>query len=327
MFKDQQVLVTGGTGFLGSALVRALLAEGAQVRVVVRHPQQAHLLPQSGVTLLAGDLAAPYTFQPHMEGLHTVFHTAVSYGNRRNQQRVNVDGTRALANMSARSGVQRFVHISSLAAYGYRYRGQVTEDMLLMPNVEPYSTSKAAAENALRAVSQQTGLPITILRPGGIYGAHSAIWTRGMFRLSQLNPIPFIGQSAGRAPIVHVDDVVALALHAAQQSAAVGEAFNVVHPARTTWRDFISAYARLTHKPRWLGLPPKLIEHLAHLIASVSNADSGLIALGETIRFASEAPEFSMQKAHDLLGWQPQIDLNTGVQRCVPWLKSQGLLR
>src|SRR5215207_5245192 len=118
------VLVTGATGFLGGVTARRLAQDGARVRALARSPERAKYLRDcENIELVYGDITQPETLQPIMDGVDTVFHTAVDYGSMERQRAVNVEGTRNLANAAADAGVRRLVHVSSIAVYGYALSG------------------------------------------------------------------------------------------------------------------------------------------------------------------------------------------------------------
>lgn len=313
----QPVLVTGGTGFLGRAIVAALLAEGAEVRVAARRPDR--IPPElDAAERFSADLATPETFEPALEGVGTVIHTAVSYGSFERQQQINVDGSRALALMAAERGVHRFVHISSLAVYGYRHTGIVTEDTPPVPSRDPYSLTKRAAERAVMTVGD---LNWVILRPGAIYGPYAPLWTDALFRLARRQPFFFIGDGSGKLPFIHVHDVVEAVLRVIDGGDVLHQAFNLVQPQWVTWRDVLTAYADYAKHPlRWRGVPLPLASFAAQLVALTSPQPSMRAALPELLHFLQRAPTFSMDKMERLLGWLPEVTLAEGIRRTSAYL-------
>ncbi len=313
----QPVLVTGGTGFLGRALVAALLAQGAAVRVAARRPDR--LPPElRDAERFTADLATPDSFEPALEGVGTVIHTAVSYGSFERQQLVNVSGTQALAQLAAEHGVRRFVHISTLAVYGYRHSGIVTEETPPASSRDPYSLTKRAAESAVMAIGK---LNWVILRPGAIYGPYAPLWTKALFQLARRRPFFFVGSGRGRLPLVHVDDVVEAVLRVLDNSDALCEAFNLVHPEPVTWRDVLSAYAAAAGQTlNWQAVPTALAAAVANVAALTSVRPSARAALPELLHFLEHAPIFSTDKLQRALGWQPQVSLTEGIRRTQVYL-------
>ncbi len=324
----QTVLVTGATGFLGGALVRRLLAEGAQVHALVRSPEKAALLRAARIGVVQGDLSDTdkVNLCQAVEGCAYVFHAAASFGNLASQTAVNVEGSRALASASAVAGVKRFIFVSTTLYYGYPAGGLIHEDSLPIHHHTPYIQTKQAAEAAIRRAAAETGLSFAISRPGMIYGAGSAHWTRTLFRVARMRPTPFIGDGRGSAFPIHVDDVVdhliALALH----PDAAGEAFNCTPDPSPTWREFIRLYARLAGHDRWLALPYPLFRAGAALIAPFAPPNTLLRDLRAIVPIFRVQTTYSMEKSRRVLGWQPRISLEAGVADCAPWLREIGLL-
>jgi nucleoside-diphosphate-sugar epimerase len=275
------------------------------------------------VTQVQGDLSQLDSLRPAVRGCEVVFHAAVSYGSYAEQTQVNVEGTRQLALACADEGVARFVHVSSVAAYGYAVRGRVTEDTPLAPAQEPYSITKARAEQALQDVSAQRGLAYSIVRPGGIYGAGSGLWTRTMFSIARRRPLIFIGDGAGNVPLIYVDDLTRLIALCATHPQATHTAFNAVYDPSYTWRAFLLAYANLVGGRRWLGVPFAPVHVLARLVAFFAPKPSSYATLAEVLAYARSNVAFSCEKAQRLLGWQPTVTLEEGVSLCLPYLQAR----
>jgi 2-alkyl-3-oxoalkanoate reductase len=325
--QGKTVLVTGGTGFLGSALANELARQGAKVRVLARRPERNKWLTEPNIEAIQGDLAQADSLVKAVQDCEIVFHVAVSYGKLDEQLKVNVEGTHALAQASAKANVKRFVHVSSLAAYGYKVRGTVTESTPIQQSIEPYSHTKAEAERAVQSVAQATGLSYSIVRPGGIYGANSGVWTHTMFTLAKRKPLIFAGAGQGNVPLIHVDDLVNLIIVCSTHPNAHQEIFNAVMPKPVIWREFLQAYAKLVGNRTWLGIPEILVKLGARGVSLFASKQSGLIALYELVDYGMSEVFYSTDKAKQKLGWEAQLSLDEGVQRCIPFLKAKGLLK
>lgn len=291
----------------------------------MRSPDKAKRLPPV-VQVFVADVTNAPSLAPALAGVDFVIHAAASmHGSFQEQMEVNAVGTATLAGASLAAGVRRLVHISSIAVYGFDHEGDVTEDTPIAPSGLDYSRSKAAAEEALRGAERQ-GLSVAIVRPGGIFGPEAGLWTAGFFMRSRRKPVLFVGKGSGRMPVVFVADVVDLACLAAEHAAAEGEAFNCVIDPPPTIREYHTAYSELVGHRSWLGIPMPLARAAARLVMPFVKRGTYLREAPLMLRFIDAYGRYRMDKAADLLGWQPRYDLARGVEATVPWLRQRGLL-
>lgn len=321
-------LVTGATGFVGGALVRRLVAEGVCVRALARDTQRAdYIRSLDRAEIVVGDITDSAQMQAIAQGCDLVFHIAAATNGQIGLQRqVNVEGTRNLALAAVRAGVERFVHVSTLAVYGFRIPDLVTEDQPLAPGRDPYNITKAGGETALREIAAAYDLPFSIIRPGIIYGPRSGMWTGALFRLARLRPTPWFGDGSGTAPAIHIDDLMQQVLIQAAHPAATGEAFHCVSDPPPTWRAFLMGYAKLAGHNRWLAIPPVVARLVAPVIETALALRGEPKDVPDLAAFSQRRVTYSMDKARRLLGWEPQIDLEAGIASCAPWLRQRGWL-
>ncbi len=220
------------------------------------------------------------------------------------------------------AGAERFVHVSTVSVYGYNYAGSVTEEMTPAPGADPYCLTKLQSEQVVRAGS----IPYTIIRPGMIYGAGAVNWTRGLFQIARINPTPFVGSGHGSASPIYVDDVVDLMIVASTHPAAARQIFHCAPDPAPAWREFLGRYSLLAGHDNWLAIPPSLVYAAAWAVMLVAPRISMARDMPDQVHFLQRQVTYSMAKARDLLGWSPKVDLDTGIARCAPWLREQGLL-
>lgn len=323
--QGKNVLVTGSTGFLGGVIVRQLSEGGAQVKALVRRPERdryIHDLPN--VEQVQGDITDAARMQEVTQGCDVVIHVAAALGgNLKQQEHINVDGTRNVVEASVQAGVRRFVHVSTISVYGYRNRTDVTESTPYDPGADPYHITKVMAEKVV--IDHAADLPYSIIRPGMIYGPRSQAWTRTMFRLSKKR-VYFIGDGSGSAYPIHVEDVANLAILLGHHPAAVNEAFNCTPDPSPTWREFLGGYAKLDGHDRWFAWSPAIFKVIAPVVSALSPKHWQAKDLKDLIPFLTHHITYKTDKARNLLGWQPKITLQEGIQGCVPYLKEKGLL-
>jgi nucleoside-diphosphate-sugar epimerase len=322
------VLVTGATGFLGGALAARLAAEGAQVRALARRPERgASLHGISSIQIVQGDITDVSQLREPFENCDYVFHVAASTGGPiEKQRRNNVLGARNVAEAAAQAEVKRLIHVSTIAVYGYRQQGDVTEATAHNPGDDPYNITKSEAERVVREVAAGQHLPFSIIRPGMIYGPRSKMWTKTLFNLAKRRPTPWLGNGNGSTFPIFIDDVLNMMMVLATHPSAVGEAFHCTPDPSPTWRDFLGAYARLAGHQRWLSIPPFPARVFAAMVSRFAKPETQTKALSDVVYMSQQRITFKMIKARELLGWTARVDLESGVHTCASWLREQGLL-
>lgn len=323
-----RVLVTGGTGFLGSHLVEGLLgSSGTEVFALVRDPARPRWLAgEPRVRLLPGDLRSVPALP---EGLAAVYHAAGSTKTLRTSAyyTVNRDGTTNLLRaLEARPDRPRFVHVSSLAAVGPSTPGRpVREDDPPHP-VSHYGESKLQAEREVLA--RRDRFPVVILRPGAVYGPRDEDFLE-YFRWVRRGVEPVVGPTQLMS-LVHVHDVVQAALLAGRTEGASGEVFHIADPTPRSWEDLGRAAAGLLGKrpvrvriPVWTAfLAATASEGLGRLLGR----DKGLLNR-DKVRLAKAAGWVAdVSKARRVLGFETRVPLERGLGETIAWYLAQGLL-
>jgi nucleoside-diphosphate-sugar epimerase len=323
----QRVLVTGATGFIGGYVARQLQAAGAHVVALARSSDRGSSLAQSGIECVYGDI----TDRARMETLLTqsppgiVMHIAAWLGlppDRRLAEAVNVAATRSLAEISAQAGAARFVFTSSIAVYGPLGSRDVDESTPVRPHGDHYGDSKVRAEQALWAVSAQTGLPCVVVRPGMVYGPGSPGWTVRMLKIARRGVMPLADGGHGTAHPIFIDDLVDLLLLAASHPAAEGETFNAVDNGPLTFAQFLGGYMAMIPTRRAIRLPGWMFRAAA-FVADPFVARYKLRSIAAQL---CGRGVISNQRARQVLGWQPRVPLPEGLRRSEEWLRAEGYL-
>ena len=168
---DSMILVTGASGFVGAAVVRALLARGEQVRVLVRSTSDHRNIEGLELEIVEGDLLIPETLSRAVDGCTGVYHLAADYRlwtrDPESMFRVNLEGSRAVVLAAMKAGVQRIVYTSSVAVLGIIPDGEGKEDTPVdyADMVGVYKQSKYRAEEAVRRLIIEERAPVVIVNP------------------------------------------------------------------------------------------------------------------------------------------------------------------
>lgn len=325
-----EVAVTGGTGFVGRHVVRALVESGWSVRMLVRDPGRVPAELDQRCRLVVGDLLRLADLRALVEGASHVVHMAAVVGtggvDLEGYRSVHVSGTRLLAEAAAAAGVQRLVHVSSVGIYGDTRRSVATEATDARPQ-DPYELSKWEGEEVAREVAVRTGLPLVVLRPAGVYGR----WDRRLLKLFRgiaRGRFVMIGPGTCRYHLVHVDDVAAAVLVALSHPGAVGEDFIVAGPETVPLADLVARIARLAARPvPALRLPLAPVMLAARAMAAVCRPlGIGPPLYPERVAFFTKDRAYSIDKARCMLGFEPAIGLDEGLARTMREYREDGWL-
>jgi nucleoside-diphosphate-sugar epimerase len=239
-----RVLVTGGTGFLGSRVVEKLVLEhDARVRVLTSNVAHAARAARFDIELVHGDVGDPALMRHAAEACDVIVHCAYgSSGSDRERRRVTVDGTRAVLDAALAARVQRVVHVSTMVVYGIGVEGVLDERAPRRRTGVGYADTKSEAEALVERYVREHGAPVAIVQPTAIYGPYAPSWTERVVEAMRTRRLILVDGGTGLANPVYIDDVADALLLAAVRDEAVGEAFLVASGERVTWRDFLGRY-------------------------------------------------------------------------------------
>ncbi len=326
------VLITGATGFVGSAVARKLLARGARVRALVRPFSDRRNIAGLDLELVEGDLLSPETFAPALEGCNALFHIAADYRlwvpDPAPLYAANVDGSRALIEAALAAGVTRIVYTSSVATLGLNRDGTPADEETPVAEsamIGHYKRSKFLAEQAVRRLIEACSAPVVIVNPAAPVGPRD------------IKPTPtgrlIVEAAAGRMPayvdtglnLVHVDDVAEGHLLAFERG-AVGERY-ILGGQDMTLAEILGEIAALTGRraPR-IRLSHTLLLPLAHAAeawARLSGHEPFVTLDG--LRMARKHMYFSSAKARAALGYSPR-PAAVALADAVAWFRENGYL-
>ena len=326
-----KTLVTGATGFVGSHLAAALVKRGEEVYALARRPEQAAFLAALGARTAPGSLEDAASLEAAVRGMDRVYHLAglTAAGSEQDFLEVNEGGTRRLvaAVQSAAPRLERFVHVSSIAAVGPTDRGRLlTEDSACRP-VTAYGRSKLAGESAVRAAP---GLPWTIVRPPVVYGPRDRELLR-LFRIVRRGFAPVFGMGRQELSLVYVTDLAEGIAAAGASTAAPGQVYHLAHPEVVRSRDLAREIGRAVRggrSPMIVPVPGALAAPIVRLIGRAAAAAGRRTVVSEDklAEFLAPAWGTSSAKAERDLGWRPGYDLRRGVAETAAWYRAEGLL-
>ena len=330
-----KLLVTGGTGFIGSHLAEEGTRRGAEVVVLGltdRPEEQANaaLLTGMGAEVISGSITDAELCRRASRGATHIFHLAVAMreGGKSDEffEAINLDGTRHLLQAATTERVQRFVYCSTIGIYGHRAPGITSEDSPLAPG-NIYERTKVAAERLVRDFAENCALPSVVLRPADVYGPRDQRLLK-MFKGVSRGRFPLFGPGNGRRHMVYVDDVVSAFFKACERDQAVGKGLIVAGPRPCTLRELLDEVAAATGSRRYgVRLPLAPMLGLAAVVEDVSAA----LAIDPPIYrrrmdFFHSDSAFDTSRAREVLDWEPKVDLREGIRRTLEDYRRTGVM-
>jgi len=335
-----RVLVTGGTGLLGSHVVERLVARGSRVRALVRPGSRTGFLDSLGVELVVGDLTDPASCARAARGVRSVFHCAAKVGDWGawpEFQAGCVDATRIVAQAALEAGVDRFVHISSTSAYGHPpdSAGLISEEAALGQNVWPldhYTRAKVECERLLWEMQAARGLPLTIIRPSWLYGERDRTTVGRFAREFRRGRVLIVGPGTNPLSAVYAGVVADAAILASEHPGARGEAFNITNQGPITQQRFLDLFADALGFPRARRHIPYRLAYAGGFLLEMRGRLLRLADPPRVTRYGvwllGRFLDYSTEKARTKLGWFPGLTYEESIGRSARWfLESEASAR
>lgn len=337
-----EVVVLGGTGFIGRRVVAGLLERGLPVSAVVR---RAHSLPailtqaaeDRRLRLLPGRLEDAGALANALQGAKTLIHLATGGGDTWEKiERSMIQGSVAVAEAALAAGVERFVYVSSIAAlYAGADCGTAVLEDSLETDPQPegreiYSRGKMAAEKALLALHRERGLPLVIVRPGVVLGEGTPLQHSGLGLWVRDNHCVGWGLGDNPLPVVAVDDVagalVRLAVHEGHD--LDGKALNLCTQAPLSAREIVEEMRRATGRdlhfhprPLWLS---QAMEIGKWVVKKIGRRPGATFPSYRDLKTRALVPRFSSRTAREVLGWRPVEEREAFLDRILRTPRSHG---
>jgi nucleoside-diphosphate-sugar epimerase len=352
MDSKAKYLVTGASGFIGGWLVETLFLQGTvAIKAGIRNWSSAARLGRFPLNIVLCNILDEAQIANAIRDVDIVIHCASG------SEEGIVQGTRNMLDAAYRSGVKRFIHLSSAEIYGDE-SGTIDESFPYLESGSPYGKAKIEAEKTCWSFFRK-GLPLTIIRPSIVYGPFSKDWTiRLAERLQSGDWGVFQGIGDGICNLIYISDLVSGIVLAVHKKEAAGEAFNLVGPDLMTWNQYFQKFNAALGLPEINSIPRQKARLRAGLMrpfrssAKLAKAHfeiplkkfaqkyrpaKGLMKSIETkLKLAASPVEFSLYmrnatyistKAKELLGFQPKFDIDTGLKLTAAWLELNGLTK
>ena len=321
-----KALVTGGTGFIGGALVERLLAQGWEVTVLARDPRKLSRRMAARVAVVQADLAEEL---PPLPAVDVVFHCAADMAMHHSMKEmlpVTVGGTQKLLEAVRQAGAGRFVHVSSQAVYGFdRHYYNADEATPMRRSPYPYCETKRQAELAVWE-AHRLGLPVVVVRPGFVYGPGDRTTLPPVVKALREGKLKaHIDWGEFDTGCLHVENLVTALLLAATSPQAIGQAYNLGDGRILTIRHLADTLCER------LGLPAPQTSMPYPLAKALGLAVEGAWRLfrlagpppmsGFLVDMLHRNSGFSIAKARRELGYVPRRQWEESLDELAAWLE------
>ena len=329
-------LVTGATGLLGSHIVEQLRLRGRAVRCLVRRGADTRWLKEQGVELVEGDLTDIASLERACDGVQCVYHAAArvgDWGPWSEFQTITIDGSKNLFDAAETCGVPRFIHISSISVYGHRNERGLTIDESQPLGVKVhkwsyYTRAKVAVERELwRRAEEGCKVKFTVIRPSWLYGPRDRATIARIAKMIRTKKAKLLGSGDNILSVVYAGNVAEACILAADNPAAVGEAYNCCNDGDITQREYFNLLADALNAPRVKKVVPFKVASKAGFVLEVIGHMFKLKKPPLITRYAvwlmGRDTYFTADKARRELGWESTVKYTEGVPRTIDWFEGK----
>lgn len=327
-----KILVTGGTGFTGKALVRRMLDRGhAVVALDNKEGYRSQDLRDWGAELVIGSVTDRETVRRCMQGVDVVHHVAAAFRElsvpRSHYHEVNVEGTSIVLEAARAEGVRKFVYCSTCGVHGNVDDPPGGEDAPIQP-ADYYQQTKYEAEPLVSAYLAK-GLKTTTLRPAAIYGPGDPGRFFMIFHQLERGWFPMIGNGKVLYHPLYIDNFLDAFELAMDESKGLGEAYLIADEEYVTIEELVRrAAAAMGVEPRFRRLPAWPIVAVGHVVETICRP----LRIEPPIHprrvdWYRQTRAFRIDKARNELGYRPRVGLDEGLRRACAWYRQEGMLR
>ncbi len=324
-----KVLVTGGTGFIGRHLVKALLAKGSAVRILSRKRGDVRLFKDTGLEWVCGDLTVKESLQEIARDVDVVFHLAAQMGtwglDSKHFANVNVQGTQNILEECVDKGVKQFILASTPGVQG-KGDPHANETLPFKPPYD-YERTKCEAEKLVIKSSRYSDLQVTIIRPDFVYGPGD-LRRLSLYRAIKQKKFYIVGSGKSILHPTYVEDLIQGFGLVMNNQVAFGEIYNIAGPHQITVEDYVRVISKALDVPVPLVKIPKplaLAMAMAFEIISKVSGNEPYISRSR-IEFLTQSHGLDIDKARTQLGYAPKYDFEEGIRFAISWYRNRGLI-
>ncbi|MFP4081640.1 MAG: NAD-dependent epimerase/dehydratase family protein [Candidatus Aminicenantes bacterium] len=322
-----KAFVAGGTGFIGSHIVRDLLAKGIQVRVLVRERHtDRRLQKERGMEWVRGDVLEKESLQKWTKDVDLVFSAFGVLGGWRIPEKaywdINFKGVQNLMQSCLHTNIKQFIHLSSAGVLGPLSNGVKADESYPFNPSNIYEETKCEAEKEIMKYGARYAFPFTIIRPEFVYGPGDT-HVLGLFQALAERRFAFMGKGESLLHPTYIDDLIEGISLCTDNEKALGEIFLIAGGRPLEVKEFVGIMAEEMDVPLPKIRIPLFIAHAAarmwQFLARSTRSEPPITV--SRVKFFSQNRAFSIEKAREVLGYTPKISFREGVRRTVHWYR------
>ena len=324
-----RALITGATGFTGSVLVNKLVKQGVEVIAIARPTSNLKSFAGMPIKWLQGDVFDENLIDEAVKGVNYIFHLVTPFREAKSADigyyNVHVLSTQLLAKAALKEpNFKRFVHVSTIGIHGHVENPPGDENCPMKPG-DIYQETKLEGEIWIKNFWQKEGLPVTIVRPAGIYGPGEKRLLK-IFKWVAKGRVPVIGNGSNLLHFIHVDDLTNFFILAATHPQAVGEVFICGSPEAMTFKNLVKIISE------YYGVSPKFLQFPAAPVFALGDILEFICRpLGieppiyrRRLAFYTKDRSFNTTKMRNLLGFIPAHSDEEGLKEQAQWYVDNG---
>ncbi len=325
------ILITGATGFLGSALTTELVKQKQDVCILARDEKKARAQFGESVTIIGGEITDVEQVKRAVDGATVIYHLvgrlyhpsvpAELY------HYIHVEGTRILLNAcKGQKQLQRIVHCSTTGVLGITGRTPAAENTPFAPT-NPYEATKLQGELLTLKAYKEDGLPVSVVRPGLVYGPGD-LHLLGFFKSIKKGMFRIIDGGKALLHPIYIDDMTSAFLLCAEHPKAIGQSYNIAGEHPVTIRELAISIAHSMDRELPKGSIPLGFANLASDVFSIIPGIKGENAplTRSRVQFLTHSRVYDISKAKSELDFVPNVELETGMKNTAEWYHKHGYL-
>ena len=325
------VLVTGATGFTGSALIRKLAESGLKVAAIARHSSNIKPFEDLDITWYRGNVYDEKTVDAATSGVSYIFHLAAAYReagiSNETYYNVHVRSTHLLARKALNfRDFRRFVHISTVGVHSHIEDPPADENYPIKPG-DVYQETKAEAELWIRDFSKKEKLPLTVVRPAAILGPGDRRLLK-IFKMASKKWFPLLGFGKSLYHLIHVDDLTDFMILAATHPDAEGDVFICGNTDSISLKEMVrvigEAYKTEINFVRLPAWPFFILGALCEVICRPLGLEPPIYR--RRVAFFTKDRSFNTAKMQSLLSFVPRYNNSEGLKMTAKWYLENGWL-